>query len=533
MSKLDLINTYGNKIWRMQHLYKIRDKKHRATLLKFNKAQQRIVDQIITQKPVRQITVKSRQMGVSTLMVLWWLDETIWNKNTLTGILAHKWESLDHIWSIVEFAFKHYPEALKPTIGQESARALEFSDINSKIFISLSIRSTGIHNLHISEWCFCKDEEVRATLGSISPYTNVSGESTGNGVANDGYQTYQDALLGENEYKHLFLPWFIQNEYKLPLNEQNPDQIVRGYTDEERAFKDKITPLYGVSITPEQMLWRRQAKKRLKDLFRQEYPETDTDAFITSGHHFFNMMKVMELLREAKTYQEKVGYFERTDRYSCFEEPQPRDVYVAGADTAEGGDDYCVLKIINLTKRREAFVYRSKCGVKTFYIACDKWCRKYNNAYLAVESNSCGQAVLLGLQEDCRYPNLYRETSATRVLSKMSDKPKVKYGWRTTAQSRQLILSELKYFIEDEDDISVEDFAPEYAVYDIDLLKEMLTFINKDGKYEAEAGKHDDDIIASAIATQMFKKLRPMNARTSSVGTGIKLGTTYEAGNLY
>jgi len=152
-----------------------------------------------------------------------------------------------------------------------------------------------------------------------------------------------------------------------------------------------------------------------------------------------------------------------------------------------------------------------------------------------IRNNYPGNAVLLGLQEDCRYPNLYRETNVTRVLSKLSDKPKVKYGWHTTAQSRNLMLTELKYFIEDEDDVSVEDFSPEYSVYDIDLLKEMLTFVNIDGKYEAEQGKHDDSIIASAIATQMFKKLRPLNVRTSSVGKsgGISIGKTYESTNLY
>lgn len=513
----------------MTHLYKIKDKKHNLVTFKFNNAQEKILRSIQNQKPIRNIIIKSRQEGVSTFWLLWWLDDTMWNLNTTTGILSHKWESLNHLWSIITLAYKNLPEDLKAPLGEESKRALYFKDLESKIFISLDIRSTGLHNLHISEWCWCKDDEVKATLGAISPYTNVTGESTGNGVANDGYLTYQDAKTKDNEYIHLFLPWFIQKEYRLPLNEIQPDEIMNSLSVEEKKLK-QIMNESGLTLEPEQILWRRQAQKRIKDLFPQEFPETDEDAFITSGMHYFNMKKTMVLLNEARTYNKENPPVEVNDRYIMFEHPELRRVYCAGADTSEGVTDYCVLKIINVTTRKEAFVFRSRCGVKTFYKACDYWCRKYNNCLLAVENNFPGNAVLLGLIEDCRYPNLYEKRDNTRVLSKMKDKPKVKVGWATSSASRNLMLTEFKYFIEDEDDIDENNFAPEYSIYDEALLREMLTFINNDGKYEAEPGKNDDVIFASAIATQMYKILRPKQARIStSTGFGINIGNSYES----
>ena len=519
----------ANKMYRMTHLYKIKDKRHNLVTFKFNNAQQQIVRSIQDQKPIRHFDLKARQEGVSTFWLLWWLDDTMWNLNTTTGILSHKWESLNHLWSIITLAYKNLPTDLRAPLGEESKRSLYFKELESRIFISLSIRSTGLHNLHISEWCWCKDDEVLATLGAVSPYTNVSGESTGNGVANDGYLTYQDAKTNDNEYKHLFLPWFIQTEYQLPLNDVAPHTIMDKLSTDEKQLQALMLKEYKIVLRPEQVLWRRQSKRRLKDIFQQEFPETDEDAFITSGAHYFNLKKVMTLLKEARIYNKENNTFS-DDRVTVYEQPNPKDYYVAGADTSEGVQDYCVLKIINVTQAREALTYRSRCGVKTFYKACDHWCRKYNNAYLAVENNFPGNAVLLGLEEDCRYPNLYVSRETKRVLSKMSDKPKIKTGWATSSTSRNLMLTELKYFIEDEDDIDENNFSPEYTVLDEELLREMLTFINNDGKYEAEQGKNDDVIFASAIATQMYKLCRHKQARKSTAGGfGITIGNTYES----
>ena len=520
-------------MYRMEHLYKIKDKRHNLVTFKFNNAQQQILRSIQDQKPIRHTSIKARQEGVSTFWLLWWLDDTMWTQNTTTGILSHKWESLNHLWSIITLAYKNLPPDLQAPLGEESKRALYFHELESKIFISLDIRSTGLHNLHISEWCWCKDNEVKATLGAVSPYTNVSGESTGNGVANDGYLTYQDAKTGDNEYRHLFLPWFIQDEYQLPLNEITHEQIMNSLSEEEKKLQKIMYKEHNLILKPEQVLWRRQTKRRLKDLFPQEFPETDEDAFITSGQHYFNLKKTMTLLKEARLYHKDNPPVEVTDRYTMFERPDPRCIYGAGADTSEGVIDYCVLKIINVTTRKEVFVFRSRCGVKTFYKQCDYWCRQYNNCLLAVENNFPGNAVILGLQEDCRYNNLYEKRDTTRVLSKMKDKPKVKVGWQTSSATRNLMLTELKCFIEDEDDIDENNFAPEYSIYDEGLLREMLTFINNSGKYEAEQGKNDDVIIASAIATQMYKILRPKQVRTStSKGFGIAIGKPYESTSL-
>jgi len=514
----------ADKYWRLQHLYKIKDKNKRIINMKFNRVQQIIANDILHQHPIRHFTLKYRQAGVSTFWLLYYLDDTIFHRNVTTGILAHKWESLTYLWDIIKLAFKYLPDRIKPRLGTESAKALEFKDINSKIFISLSVRSAGLHNLHISEWCFCRDEEIEATLGATSPLTNISGESTGNGVGNHGYFTYQDGKTGDNEYKVRFFPWFFQDEYRLPLKGMDPEYIMRNLNQEEKELQKLLREEYSMELEPSQVLFRRQKKRTLKSTFPQEYPETDEDAFITSGSHFFNNKKLLALLNEAREWHREEKYFKKTDDYICFEPPNKEDFFVAGADTSEGVDDYSVLKIINVTKRREAFVYRARCGIKEFYQVCNEWGRKYNNALLAVEDNNTGHAVLLGLVEDCKYPNLYKERKATRLKK---DKIKFKLGWHTDKISRTLLLNDLKYAIEEDDNIDVDHFLPEFTIFDLNLLKEGLTFIKNNTKFEAEAGKYDDDIFATGIAFQLYKEYKYVDSRKTY--KGVLIGATREA----
>jgi hypothetical protein len=524
-------NTYADKLWRLQNLYKIKDKNRKLTNLRFNRVQELMIRDIKDMTPVRYLIIKYRQGGVSTFWLLWWLDETIFTPNSTTGILAHKWDSLEHLWDIIETAYKYMPESVRPHCSEESAKKLYFDQVESRIFVSLSIRSTALHNLHISEWCFCKDDEVRATLGAISPGTNVTGESTGNGVGNDGYLTYMDSKSKDNEYRSRFVPWFIQEEYRLPLLGIKPASILNNLTAEEKKLKGVMQKDYKLDLDAPQVLYRRQAIRRLKSMFPQENPETEDDAFMAAGDRYFNTRKILVLISEIREYIKTHKFPEQADEYICFEIPGLRDVYVAGADTAEGLHDKSVLKIINVTRRREAFVYRGQCGVNKFSAICAMWCRKYNNAYLGVELNNTGHAVILGLTEIERYGNLYQEEAKTRIFEKLNDKREIKYGWRTTEKSRSFMISDLKFAIEGEEDEDENNFAPEFIIFDEILLKEALTFINNNGKYEAEAGKYDDDIFASAIAFQMYRKFRRYNSVKMPAGgsIGIKIGEQTEA----
>jgi hypothetical protein len=504
--------TYGSKIWRIQNLYKIKNKRRRTVPMRLNRIQWHIFNAIKDADPIRYINVKFRQGGVSTFFLVWHLDDTIFRPNTNTGVLSHKRESLGYLMDIIRLAHRTMPDKLRPGLGDDSKTGLSFPVLNSRIFVSLSIRSTTVHNLHISEWCLAKDAEVQASLGAAVPDAHISGESTGNGIANDGYLTYMDAKAGLNGYKGQFFPWFMQEEYRAELNGMDPGLVMKSLAKDERGLIELARRDYGLAVSPEQILFRRIKKKALKGIFPQEYPETEADAFITAGNHFFNSKKILSLIQEARAWARENEPVQQDDDFTAWEAPRKGDIYAAGADTAEGGADYSVLKILNVTQRREAFRFRARVNIKTFYKVCDQWSRAYNNALLAVERNNHGHAVLLGLESDCRYPNLYAEDDERRrrvvVSGKTAAQAETKLGWITDKASRHVMLDHLKWAIEGENDEDVDHFQSDFTVYDQELLLECLTFVNADGKFEAEEGKHDDDIVASAIAYQMFQRLR-------------------------
>lgn len=522
----------SNKLWRVQNLYKIRDKNRNLVPMRLKPVQWEIYKKIKDQTPIRYFNVKYRQGGVSTFFLLWWLDDTIFHENTTTGILSHKKESLNYLMEIIRTAHRYMPDSLRPRVGDDSKSSLSFPDCGSKMMVSLSIRSTAVHNLHVSEWCLARDEEVQASIGAAGPKANITGESTGNGVGNYGYEVYQDAKAGENGYIGHFVPWFIQPEYVMPLNGIDPKTIMGQLRPTEKKLQGIMTKDYGLDLTADQVLWRRWADKTYGGLRGQEFPETDEEAFRTSGTKFFDYNKIHRLMMHAKECLRERPIFAEHENgdWIQFYPPIKGHVYAAGADPAEGGGDNSVLKIIDVTDRREVFVFRARCGVDTFYRVCDEWGRKYNKALMAIERNNHGHAVLLGLDEGCQYPNLYKEVSLPAGGGVVGDKfPKEKLGWITTKESRAMVLDFLKFAMEGDSQDDEDHFVPEIEFLDVQLMKEALTFEQVDGKFQAVAGEVDDDVLASAIAFQMYARLKRLTIKSEGLTDRFQVGGQREA----
>lgn len=445
----------------------------------------------------------------------------MFNSNTICGILSYERESLKYLWDIIRVAYDNIPNEIKIQAGKYNETELSFPLQNSKIFVSLSIRSTAVHNLHISEICHMSPEDIKASLATVPPSGHITIESTANGLGNEGHILYQEAVQGLNGYTPHFYPWFIQPEYSVPLNGL---KIVPNR--EELEFKEKAKKRHGVIVSSEQILWRRITKKQQGYLYDQEYPEDDNKAFLSTGNTYFDNEKIMALLSEARSHTKDNPPIEETDEYTMWERPSNDSVYVMGVDTAEGIDgDYSVIKILNVTKRREAFRYRAHDQVDKFYKICDYWGRQYNNALLCVERNNHGHAVIMGLFETTRYPNLYvqdKEVRTVKVRESQEKKTIVKIGWDTTALSKPLMLDQLKEAIQGAPDEGVDEFQPEFLIRDELFLQEVLTTQQNGLSINAISGKHDDIVMASAIAFQMYlrarKKVNVLSERNVFIG---------------
>lgn len=170
---------------------------------------------------------------------------------------------------------------------------------------------------------------------------------------------------------------------------------------------------------------------------------------------------------------------------AIYEMPEPRTPYVIGGDTAEGGVDNSVGQVLNNVTGNQAAVWKGH--IDTDLYAKQMYClgKFYNRALLSIETNFDLHPVK-ELQR-LRYPRQFKR----EVIDQISQTKQTKYGFQTTRVTRPVIIAELVAIVRE----SVE------LINDIDTLNEMLTFVrNEDGRPEAQEGKHDDTIMALAIA---------------------------------
>ncbi len=103
----------------------------------------------------RNVILKARQLGFTTLVCILWLDTALFNENMRCGIIAQDRDAAEVIFrDKVKFAYINLPESLRNQmpLARDSASELLFGHNNSSIRVATSMRSGTIHRLHISEF---------------------------------------------------------------------------------------------------------------------------------------------------------------------------------------------------------------------------------------------------------------------------------------------------------------------------------------------------------------------------------------------
>ena len=168
-----------------------------------------------------------------------------------------------------------------------------------------------------------------------------------------------------------------------------------------------------------------------------------------------------------------------------YKPPERGIPYVIGGDTAGDGSDWFVAQVLDNRTGEQVCVMRMHSDEDLYakqVFALGTW---YNGALIAVETNLSTYPVME--LERLSYPNQYvRET-----MDDYTHQLRRSFGFRTDTKTRPVIIAELIKAARD--DIRL--------ICDQDTLTEMLTFVrNEDYRPEAEAGAHDDCVMALAIA---------------------------------
>ncbi|MFD7521431.1 hypothetical protein [Paenibacillus chitinolyticus] len=471
------------------------------------------------EKTKRDIILKPRQLGFSTLTIARFFECVINEENVTAVIIAHDSDSTLKMFQAVQLMYERLPEGKKEQLNNGrnkpkygNKKEFFFQGNNSRIYVGTAGsdkfgRSQTINYLLCSEVAFWPNpEEIMTGLLQAVPYDGeIVIESTANGVGNHYHQTYEDAKKGKNNWTAHFYAWFQHPEYQLPL----ADGEVIEYDQDEQELVERY------SLTPEQIKWRRwkisempQRPDRSKeDVFKQEYPSNDLEAFLMTGLPVFDVRKVMarrehleKLYKERPPLRGNFIYKYHNDKivagsikfvpdpngfFTIYEPPAERVPYVAGGDTAEGGIDYSCGQVLNNMSGKQAAVWHGHTDTDLF--AKQMYClgKYYNAALIGIEVNF----DLHPVKELERLG--YRRQYKREIIDEISGKKQHKFGFRTDSATRPYIIAELVTIVRE----SIE------LITDITTLDEMLTFVrNEQGKPEALAGKHDDTIMALAIA---------------------------------
>lgn len=526
-----------DKRWRMRSLYWITTKDGTKSLFQMNRAQTHFFENFLNpDDPLRfffrHIILKARQLGFTTFIDIWMLDEILFNTNKEALVIAHAVKDATEIFDRkIDYAIRNMIDEIKSgafKLKRNTAKKIqvvieegEEKGATSSIAVSNSGRSGTFHYVHISEFaklCLAYPKVAAEVETGTFPAVPFDGsifiESTAEGMAGRFYELFTEAWPKRGSVtpmrsRVMFVPHFYNWQYDdsemakiteiIPVREMELCEI-------DWAEYQQLHSLSDLEITYYYMKWLQLGGKNSTDAvnkLHQEFPTTWEEAFLSTGQAYFPAAKVLQMLETAKkgvrgelsSNSKGDVFFQETSagELEIFEKPERGMRYIIGGDTAEGlaHGDKQVLYVLKHKTEECVALYRSSVPPDELITAAYLLGKYYNWALMAIESNKDGLWVNDGLTK-LGYVNLFFR----RVFDDITKNTNQQFGWKTTSSSRPFALASLKSY-----------FLKKDKGFPREILEEMTTFLrNAKGRPEALAKKHDDVIMAAAIAYAVLQE---------------------------
>jgi len=271
--------------YRLNHLYTIVDKDKKSIVFKMNTPQ----EQFYREMAYRNIILKARQLGFTTLIQLYMLDCCMFYPNVEAGIIAHTMNDAQKFFhKKIKYAYNQLHPSLQTAVEtiKDDGCELRFAN-NSSISVGVSLRSTTMNLLHLSEFgkvCaqypLKAQEIITGALPAVTPDGQVFVESTAEGQSGKFYDMCQLAMQQQEEgikptlldFKFHFFPWWDAKEYTMDA----PETLIPGKLVK---YFNELEPVIGRKITHPQRIWYTKTKQTQGDLMKREYPATPDEAF--------------------------------------------------------------------------------------------------------------------------------------------------------------------------------------------------------------------------------------------------------------
>jgi hypothetical protein len=395
-----------------------------------------------------------RQVGKTTTAAGYMLWSVLFQENYNIAILANKGSLAREILGRIQYAYEYLPLWLQQGIKVWNKGNIELengSKINAYATSAAGVRGGSYNLIFLDEFAFVPknmaDEFFTSTYPVISSgqTSKVIIVSTPFGL-NHFYKMWVDATEGRSLYTPLEIHWSM-----VPGRDQKwREETIRNTSEEQ---------------------------------FRQEF-ETE---FIGSSATLISGTK----LRSLAFYDP----IEQEEGLSVYEKPKNGHLYIATVDCAEGvGQDFSTINILDVTQvpYKQVAKYRNnKLPLLFFPTIIYSLAKKYNEAYVLIETNNIGQQVVDILHYDLEYENIYKLEHHHIKGQSISGgfKRSTSFGIKTTKSVKKIGCANLKTLIES-DKLLVNDF---------DTIAEMNTFVRVRDSYQAEEGNNDDLVMGLVL----------------------------------
>lgn len=312
--------------------------------------------------------------------------------------------------------------------------------------------------------------------------TKITIESTAHGMWDVFHWMCMNAREGLGDFKLLFY-WF-------DIDERNERDVPDGFTmtDEESLFLSNHLSKYSFEQALRKIVWRRKRIETAnalgedgKSKFSEENPITVDDAFISSGSGVFDMKQPFKI-------QQPINEIEWFKIYLPVQ-----DQLVIGIDIAEGWSkwDYSTISARNF-EWQVAFQYRWRVSEivlaqKVDFILTQYQEDKKHFMGTILPENNVGLAFI----NECKQYDWFQYVLKSRQGDRAEWEDLIqKYWFRTTKQSKDLIIREYRMALYNQEISITPDLHSEMSTYQYD----------KENRANAIAPNHDDLLMADMIA---------------------------------
>ena len=315
MQQSQVKEQFADPMWRLHNLYNIVDKMGRIVRFEPNVQQLEYLNSIHG----RDIILKARQLGFSTLACIVSLDEAIWTPNYSAAIIAHtKPDAQNLLKTKIKFPYQQLPDGIKNAVPTVNGAADTFSLKNdSSIQVTNSARGGTLQRLHISEFgkiCARYPDKAKEIISGSFPAAengHITIESTAEGQQGAFFDMTQKALakkdrgeaLSVKDWKIHFFPWWENEGYRLS------PELVRIREADTRYFRD-LEYYHGIKLDDWQKAWWVMQEETQGGTMKREFPSTPEEAFeqALEGAYFEQQLA-------AANKRQSIGAFPYDPRY--------------------------------------------------------------------------------------------------------------------------------------------------------------------------------------------------------------------------